>query len=426
VLVLCRDPILALLERLVRYAYGSPESLPGEVLRVFSPNVQELPLEAYVRKAGILALRGRLFLLCGAVVGLAIAGGASIPHAQRRLAARTVIAGLVLGLVTSIRVLGPLAGALVALYALSRPSRRHAVVVPIYAAIGIAVSYATWPYLWAAPLGNYLNVLQKMAAVPETLDVLYAGRIFSSESLPVDYLPRLILLTLTESTLLLATLGGISLARQRLARPAPATDLLPIVLWFALPLGYVVATSLPIHDAYRHFLFILPPVFILAGLGLDRILDHARSSWMRWVIVCVSLAPGALGVTLLHPYEYTHFNLVSGGMAAASRRYETDYWLTCYREAMTSPALLDSRTVYVFRQPSLAALYAGPGISIQGYDSSSPPALIPANAALLLTTRESSDLSLQPGAPILLEVARLGAPFCVVKSLEPSLGSPGG
>ena len=361
-----------------------------------------------------------------AVVGLVLAVGVSIPPAHRRLATRAVIAGMFLGLVTSIRVLGPAAGALVALYACSRPSRLHSVVVPVYAAVAIAVSYATWPYLWAAPLGHFLNALQKMAAVPETLDVLYAGRIFWSKSLPIDYLPRLILLTLTKSTLALATLGGISLARHRLARPAPATTLLPILLWFALPLGYVVATSLPIYDAYRHFLFMLPPVFILAGLGLDLILRHARWNWMRWVIVCVSVAPGALGIILLHPYEYTYFNSISGGMAAASRNYETDYWLTCYREAMESPALLDSRTVFVFRQPSLAALYAGPGISIQGYDPNAPPSAIPSNAALLLTTRTNSDHSILPGAPILLEISRLGAPFCVVKSLDPSPSAPRG
>ncbi len=373
VLVVIREPMLTLLERLVRFSYSDPNNLLGKALRVLSPNVQALPLEAYLRKAHILALRGWLVLLCAAAVGFAIAGGTTIPPALRRLAGRTAIAGLLLGLVTSIRILGPAVGALVALYAFSRPSRLHAVVVPVYAAIGIAVSYATWPYLWAAPVDNFLNVLQNMAAVPETLDVLYAGRILSSESLPIDYLPRLMLLTLTESTLFLATLGGLSLARHRLARAAPATALLPILLWFALPLGYVVATSLPIHDAYRHFLFILPPVFILAGLGLDRILAHARSSWMRWVIVCVSLAPGAIGIVLLHPYEYTHFNAISGGMAAASRNYETDYWLTCYREVMRSPALSDSRTVFVLRQPSLAALYAGPGISIQGYDPTRLP-----------------------------------------------------
>ncbi len=146
---------------------------------------------------------------------------------------------------------------------------------------------------------------------------------------------------------------------------------------------------------------------------------------MKCIILFISLAPGALGIILLHPYEYTYYNSASGGMAAASRHYETDYWLTCYREAMNSPALLSSSTIYVFPEPSLAALYARPGTSVHGYDPNSPPAVTAADATLLLTTRANIDLSIQPGNPVLLEVSRLGAPFCVVKSLEPTLDSQG-
>jgi hypothetical protein len=130
-LVAIREPMLALLERLVRRSYGDPNSQPGEVLRVLSPIVQALPLETYLRKATILALRGLLVLLCAAAVGFAIAGGTTLPPARRRLAGRIAIAGLLRGLVTSIRILGPAAGALVALYAFSRPYRLHAVVVPV-------------------------------------------------------------------------------------------------------------------------------------------------------------------------------------------------------------------------------------------------------------------------------------------------------
>ncbi|MCX6071572.1 MAG: hypothetical protein NTU91_12075 [Chloroflexi bacterium] len=426
-LILCKDLILALVERLVRFSYANPESLFGEVFRSISPRVDVLSVEAYLRKASILALRGRLVLLCGTAAGLVVGGWAYLPATSRRLAVSTIAAGMMLGLVTSIRVIGPFAGALVALCALSRPSRRHAFVIPVYAAIAAGVTYATWPYLWAAPLGNYLHAIQGMAAVPSILGVLvlYGGRVISSESLPFDYLPRLMLLTLTEPAIILATLGGIGLARHRLARSAPATALLPIVLWFALPLGYVVVTSQQMFDQYRHFLFILPPVFILAGLGLDWIFDHARLSWMKSIILLLSLAPCALGIIQLHPYEYAYFNTASGGMAAASRHYETDYWLTCYREAMSSPDLLGSSTVFVFPEPSLAALYARPGTSVQGYDPDAPPAVTPADAALLLTTRANIDLSIQPGSPVLLEVSRFGAPFCVVKSLNPALDSQG-
>jgi hypothetical protein len=50
--------------------------------------------------------------------------------------------------------------------------------------------------------------------------------------------------------------------------------------------------------------------------------------------VAALVAPGVLGILTLHPYEYTYFNSLVGGTDGASRRYETDYWCTSYREAM--------------------------------------------------------------------------------------------
>jgi hypothetical protein len=35
----------------------------------------------------------------------------------------------------------------------------------------------------------------------------------------------------------------------------------------------------------------------------------------------------------LHPYEYVFFNRSSGGLRAASGRYETEYWGSAYKEA---------------------------------------------------------------------------------------------
>ena len=36
----------------------------------------------------------------------------------------------------------------------------------------------------------------------------------------------------------------------------------------------------------------------------------------------------------LHPFQYTYFNCLAGGVAGAAGKYETDYWLTSYKEAI--------------------------------------------------------------------------------------------
>jgi hypothetical protein len=40
------------------------------------------------------------------------------------------------------------------------------------------------------------------------------------------------------------------------------------------------------------------------------------------------------GIIKLHPYEYAYYNQFVGGTGQAAKRFETDYWNTCYKEAM--------------------------------------------------------------------------------------------
>ena len=43
--------------------------------------------------------------------------------------------------------------------------------------------------------------------------------------------------------------------------------------------------------------------------------------------------PGWLASFHLHPYQYIYYNSFIGGPQGAFRRYETDYWMTSFREA---------------------------------------------------------------------------------------------
>ena len=75
--------------------------------------------------------------------------GSYLSEALRSLANPWVyLAAILLGLTTSIRILGPYAGVIVLLYGLYKSPRRTLVVLPAYAIITVVVCYLTWPYLW--------------------------------------------------------------------------------------------------------------------------------------------------------------------------------------------------------------------------------------------------------------------------------------
>jgi hypothetical protein len=124
-----------------------------------------------------------------------------------------------------------------------------------------------------------------------------------------------------------------------------------------------------------------------------------------------------IGLIKLHPYEYTYYNLLVGETGGAYRRYETDFWLTCYKElvAQVNEQVTPGTTLFVHRQPSIAQDYALPEIIIERFDKDDDRTF--PGSLLLLTTRANVDLSIHPEAPIILSAGREGAVFCLVKEI---------
>ncbi|OGT27943.1 MAG: hypothetical protein A2Z17_00720 [Gammaproteobacteria bacterium RBG_16_66_13] len=239
----------------------------------------------------------------------------------------------------------------------------------------------------------------------------------ASNALPASYLPVQVALTLSEPVLLLVAIG-IVVAFRRWQQGRIETDsFVVLIAWFVVPFAYVLIRRPPMYDGYRHFLFILPPLFVTAGLAIEAIGDHLRSPWLRGSILLLLAAPGAAGVLADHPYPYAHYNVFAGGMVGAYRRYETDFWLTCYKETL---GIVNSRPdrpqrIYVLRNAPLARYYALPDIEVLPYEPELGETRV--GSWLLATTRSNADASALPGDPMLLEVGRNGAVFCVVKNV---------
>jgi hypothetical protein len=251
----------------------------------------------------------------------------SLPPLRRWLGP-ALVAGACLGLAVSVRVLGPLAGLLVGLVFLLRPERRSWAGLLVYALAGGLVALATWPYLWEKPLGHFLEVFRMMSNNPQIIPVLFNGAVLQSDKLPASYLPVMLGLTLSEPVWLLF-LGGLCMGIWRaFHRRLDWTALLAVVLWFWLPFGYVILRRPPMYDGYRHFLFILPPVFVLTALALEALFQRLRRAWLNGLLLAAVLLPGVIPLIALQPYPYTYYNNLVGGLGGAFRRFETDYWLT--------------------------------------------------------------------------------------------------
>jgi hypothetical protein len=347
-----------------------------------------------------------LLILTGVMAAL----WSRVPNAFRGLAALTP-AAIVLGLSTSIRVLGPFAGLMVAVYAVRQLGRRSLPLLLAYASLALATMYATWPYLWPDPLGHLVESIQVMSQYPWRGTVLFNGVLLQSTELPASYLPILLGIQLTE-TAWLAILAGAAIGVLGLARTDSRSRavLVLALVWCILPLLGFVLTRAPLYDNFRQVLFILPPLFMLAGLAFEKV----RRMPIQIAIIALAVMPGIVDGLRLHPYEYIYYNRLVGGVQGAFRRFELDYWGTSYREAAAylDAAAPANATIWVEGPTHLLQEYARPDLKIYSTYETERADHYDYVVAL---TRFDLDLASYPEAPVEHVIERQGALLTVIK-----------
>jgi hypothetical protein len=301
------------------------------------------------------------------------------------------------------------------------------------AAVAVALAWlcmlALWPHAHASPLVHPIRASLFARRFDEVYPVLFAGVVYPSDALPRGYLATFLLLTVPLPIGLLgacghAALGGRALRRRR--APAALAGLL-FTLWF--PVAFFVAARPTVYDGMRHFLFVLPPLAVLAGVG---------AAWAARALAprLGRLAPlppallllGALpAMVQLHPYESSYFNLLAGDPATLHERYELDYWVSCHREAAL---WLDARqresarplsVVVVGHEYSLPTLsaYLDPRVKVRPLPWWSKEAALPADVDYWVATVRWGQWRRFPERPLVHRVERGGALFCVIRGPAP-------
>jgi len=254
-----------------------------------------------------------------------------------------------------------------------------------------------WPLFFFGVLVGYLKLLKQN----QNLNVIASLR----EAIPADSWRSL------RSSLDLAT------TRNQIV------SLTLILLWFVILLGYVLTRRPSMYDGLRHFLFILPPIFIFTGFTFEFLMERIQRvqliqpMWLRAGLILILLLPGLVGIVQLHPYEYTYYNSFIGGTDRAFRQFETDYWLTCYKEAVEGldQTLDEPINLYVHREAYIAGYYADENITIhelRGALNNVKP-----GDYVLVNTRTNEDRRVFKGAPPILQIARGDAVFCIIKRI---------
>jgi hypothetical protein len=337
---------------------------------------------------------------------------------------KILLAAFFLGIATSIRVLGPLAGLLVFIYFIFVIKERNSVPVwrsfIFYGLLSILFMFATWPYLWESPITNFINVFRLMSDNPTTLSVLFNGDVYRAGELPRRYFPIMLAVTLTEPILPLLAIGVIAGYWKLIREKQSLQNFVPIsliLLWFVIPVAYVFIRRPAMYDGLRHFLFILPPLFILIGFAFEILGKYISPVWLRAGLILLLILPGIADIVQLHPYQYTYYNSLVGGTSGAFRKYETDYWLTCYKESVErlNQKTSEPASLFVKREAYIAATYANDNIHVRELRGALNE--VKTGDYVLVSTRTNEDRSTFRDAPIIITVKRGDATFCIVRQI---------
>lgn len=241
----------------------------------------------------------------------------SSPRPVRAMA----FAGLAFGLAVLTKIHGWVLVPLVAYWTLRRLSLRPAFAAfAAWAAVGIVVFFAGWPWLWYDTAGRLTRYVAT-GVDRVSINVLYFGKVYADRDVPFHYPWFYFLLTVPIGLHLLGWLGARRAWRHRAVEPFLAVLTSGILLWLVL-----FSTNVPVYDGERLFLPVFPLWAILIGRGTARALERLRRPILRAALGAFLMAQ-AYGLVSTHPFGLSYYNALIGGLPGAERLgMELTYW----------------------------------------------------------------------------------------------------
>jgi hypothetical protein len=199
--------------------------------------------------------------------------------------------------------------------------RRWALPLLVWLCIVIALFFLLYPAAWAIPgetFGFALREITYHVSQPHTNPVFFHGTAWVSDPGPLYYVYTLAFKSSWVS-FSLALLGLLIFWRWPSVKRRSAMLVVVYVVCFAIQMMIGGKKGL------RYLLPLFPMFDVLAGLGWlafqKGIAILVRRSVISWAIAALPIVVLAAMVLPLHPYYGTHYNILWGGIRAATREF---------------------------------------------------------------------------------------------------------
>jgi hypothetical protein len=207
--------------------------------------------------------------------------------------------------------------------------------------LGYLIMGLIWPWSVIEP-GNPFRALTYFSTFFEKpWKEMFDGALVSVPDMPWSYLPTLFALQLPEVLLgffIAGVIGSLTLLSRGDVTARRKTILLMLTSAATLPLLIAIVKRPALYNGIRHFIFVIPPMTVLAGVAFAWGMNWLKDNRRNWQPAAVAIFAFGLMLPLtemirLHPYQYTHFNHIAGTVRAADDLFMLDYWGLALKQA---------------------------------------------------------------------------------------------
>ena len=221
-----------------------------------------------------------------------------------------------------------------------------------------------WPFLWDAPLDNFLQAFSNMAKFRHNPYFIFMGETVRAAQLPWYYLPTWIGITTPIIYLVLFIFGiasiMIALFKNNFKIWSNNNELQDLIFlaFFAGPIVAVILLHSILYNGWRHLYFVYPAFILISIGGLVYLWKLSNRSFFRAILVTL-VAIGCIhtGYWMIryHPLQNIYFNRFAGDW---NRKFEVDYWGLSNKKALEK-ILADNSSTQLLAWPGLGFQWPG-------------------------------------------------------------------
>jgi 4-amino-4-deoxy-L-arabinose transferase-like glycosyltransferase len=229
------------------------------------------------------------------------------------------LAGLLWGLALLVKIHAWLLPPIILIRALTRLGwGRGVAAVAVWTAVGLAIFFLGWPWLWFDTLAR-LRAYLGTGVERTSIYVQYFGHIYRDRDVPWHFPWFYFAATVPVGLHLFGIVGLWRAIRERDGRTLFLVAAIVSIL-------AVFSTNVPVYDGERLYLLVFPLWAIPIGRGFAWLWDRSAGRVRRGGLVAL-LAAQAIGLILIHPFGLSYYSLLVGGLPGAERLgLELEYW----------------------------------------------------------------------------------------------------